>query len=478
VFDPIDAHRPLVRRRVPRPTRSLIAATLAGGALAACGDDAPAGTIVTPPAATGVATLATTGVRRDSGFVGETALPQLIVAARDAAGRPLANVPVAFAVTAGGGSVAHSVVHTRADGMAVQERWILGDAPGPNAVTATAGRASVEFRVRGVQRARPLWSWRRVGAPLGDREACAIDVDPLDARTLYVSSMRRGLYVSRDAGATWTLALPGQGLDRGTLRVDPRDARVLWAARASESRRETELLVSTDQGRSWTPRGTVPEGSVRSVHVSAREGSVYVGVQAEAGAVPGIYRSTDGGRTFAHHRLGPPAGTRTLPWQIAEDDAGTLYVGTEIADHPQPYRPQLFRSTDRGVTWTDATGPMTWHVLRLGIDRRRGRVLAMTEGAGIYASTDHGVTWTLLGRPFGADLMLDPRNPDVAYGGEFSIYGMPGGAYRTTDAGATWELIGLPNRHVGGFALTPSGDRLYACAALDGIWVADVPGAE
>lgn len=468
--------RPPTRSVLPAsnapPRRRLRALPLLVASLAGCGRDAPAAAEGGPE----VATLVAGSGLPDSGYVGETILPRPVVFALDAARRPVANVPVAFTVAAGGGRVEQRTVFTKADGMASQERWILGDAPGPNVVTASAGGASLDFRVRGVRRARPLWAWRRLGAPQGDREACGMLVDPLDARTLYASSIRRGLYVSRDAGATWAMSLAGLGMNHGTVQVDPRDPRVLWAARSDASRTATELHVSTDQGRSWTLRGSVPEPAVRALHVSPRDGSVYVGVQSE-GATPGIHRSTDGGRTFAHHPLGPPAGVRILPWQVAEDADGTLYVGTEIADHPQPYRPPFFRSTDRGLTWTDATGPMPWHVLRIGIDARRGRVLAMTEGAGLYASADRGTTWTRLGRPFGADLLVDPRDPDVMYGGEFTIYGQPGGAYRTTDAGAHWELIGLPNRHVGGLALTPAGDRLYACSALDGLWVADVPAA-
>jgi hypothetical protein len=404
-----------------------------------------------------------------TGYVGETVFPRPVVVGLDAANLPVAGAAIAFTVTEGGGTVERPIVTTDANGVATPERWILGPTPGPNAMVATAaGGASHLLRVTGIEREVPLWAWRPLAAQPDDRYLGGLRVDPIDPRTLYAASITLGLSISRDDGASWSLALDVQGLDHETVQVDPRDQRLLWALAAPD------LLLSTDRGRTWTVRGRLPVGGGRSLHISPRDGAMYAGVQWESGT-PGIFRSTDGGRTWEHRPLGAPAGMRILPWQIAEDGDGTLYVGCEIADHPQPYRPPFYRSRDRGTTWEDVTGVLPWHVLRIGIDDARRRVLALTEGAGLYESTDQGTTWTLLANPFGAELLVDARDPAVMYGGEFTIYGRPGGAYRSTDGGASWTLVGLPNVHVTALALSPDGARLYASVAGEGIFVADVP---
>ena len=74
------------------------------------------------------------------------------IKALDDAGAPLPNVPVTFSVTAGGGRLQGSTQsQTGADGIARASGWILGPAPGPNALTATiAGLPAVSFTATGI----------------------------------------------------------------------------------------------------------------------------------------------------------------------------------------------------------------------------------------------------------------------------------------------------------------------------------------
>jgi hypothetical protein len=81
-----------------------------------------------------------------TGIVGAavTILPSVIV--RSAAGAPMADVTVTFAVSSGGGSLTGEVQRTGADGIATLGTWILGTKVGQNALTASAsGMSSVSF---------------------------------------------------------------------------------------------------------------------------------------------------------------------------------------------------------------------------------------------------------------------------------------------------------------------------------------------
>ncbi len=57
----------------------------------------------------------------------------------DASGRPVYGEEVTFAVTAGGGIITGEVVSTDRDGIATVGSWTMGNAAGPNALSATAG---------------------------------------------------------------------------------------------------------------------------------------------------------------------------------------------------------------------------------------------------------------------------------------------------------------------------------------------------
>ncbi|MEZ0228266.1 MAG: Ig-like domain-containing protein, partial [Planctomycetota bacterium] len=72
-----------------------------------------------------------------TGAAGSTLANPLVVTARDAAGNPVANVTITFAVTAGGGTVTPATMATNAQGQA-STSLRLGATPATNTVTATA----------------------------------------------------------------------------------------------------------------------------------------------------------------------------------------------------------------------------------------------------------------------------------------------------------------------------------------------------
>ena len=119
-----------------------IAASLAAllATAGACDDDGGEGTAPVQPAA-----VAATAAAHHQAAAGST-VPAPSVRVTDSRGQPLAQVPVAFAVTAGGGSLAQPGAVTDAGGVATGGAWTLGRAPGANEVTATvAGLPPVRF---------------------------------------------------------------------------------------------------------------------------------------------------------------------------------------------------------------------------------------------------------------------------------------------------------------------------------------------
>lgn len=75
---------------------------------------------------------------------GTTLAQDLVVEARDRLGSPVPGVPVAFAVTSGGGTVAPATISTNAEGRAAA-RWTLGSASGVQGARASASALFVTF---------------------------------------------------------------------------------------------------------------------------------------------------------------------------------------------------------------------------------------------------------------------------------------------------------------------------------------------
>jgi photosystem II stability/assembly factor-like uncharacterized protein len=215
----------------------------------------------------------------------------------------------------------------------------------------------------------------------------------------------------------------------------------------------------------------------------------------------GVWETTDGGTVWkpifdAEHVA--PIGALAL----APSDPNIIYVGT--GDLPnQAEGNGVYKSTDGGKTWTHIGLAGTLIINSIVVDSRNPDdvlVGAMggqkpSEARGVYRTTDGGKTWQRVlfkdDQTGVADLALDPNNPNVAYAALWRAVFAPGRKpepgpnawiYKTTDGGATWYQIsghGLPNGRWGrtGIAVAPGngGRRLYAILS-EGLFRSDDAG--
>jgi photosystem II stability/assembly factor-like uncharacterized protein len=234
---------------------------------------------------------------------------------------------------------------------------------------------------------------------------------------------------------------------------------------------------TSDYGRTWTPIfDDQPTGSIGAIAVAASNPDIIYVASGEGLQRPdlsvgdGVYKSTDGGKTWTH--LGLRDGQQIPQLIIDPRDPNRLFVA--VLGHP--YGPNeergIFRSTDGGTSFQkvlykdentggadlafDPSNPDTVYATMW--EARQGpweNAAWSGTGGGIYKSTDGGTTWLPLtkGLPSGddgivqANLAVAPSNPARLFAAVASVRGV--GIYKSDDAGENWTRATTDSRPAG-----------------------------
>lgn len=259
--------------------------------------------------------------------------------------------------------------------------------------------------------------FRSIGPALMSGRIADVAVDPLQPATWYVAAGSGGLWKTVNAGTTWSPVFDGQGsYSIGCVTISPHDRNVIWV------------------------------GSGEAV------GGRHVGFG------DGVYRSRDGGRSFEN--LGLKASEHIAKIVVDQRDPNFVYVAAQGPLWSGGGERGLYKTTDGGRTWRAvlAAGPYTGvtdvvldprnpDVLYAATHQRQRTVWALINGgpeSGIHKSTDGGISWTELkqGLPGGdkgkIGLAISPQDPGVIYA-TIELAGGEGGFWRSGDGGASWS---------------------------------------
>ena len=245
----------------------------------------------------------------------------------------------------------------------------------------------------------------------------AVAGDPADPMTFYFGACSGGVWKTDDGGTYWRNVSDGffNSSAVGAIAVAESDRNVIYAGMGEACIRENVyggdgVYKSSDGGRTWTHMGLAETRHIARIRVHPKDpDTVYVAALGHAfgpNKERGVYRSRDGGKNweqvlFRSEDAGAvdlsldPNNPRVLFAAIYQ---ARRYPWTMEGGGPDS---SLYRSADGGDTWTDISrnpGMPSGTLGRLGVavsPARSSRVWAMVEAeeGGVYRSDDGGATW-------------------------------------------------------------------------------------
>ena len=309
--------------------------------------------------------------------------------------------------------------------------------------------------------------WRMIGPFRGGRSIAATGVSG-DPNTFYFGSVGGGIWKTTNAGLTWSPIFDEQHVASiGAIEVAPTNSSVIYAGTGeadirSDMSQGDGLYKSTDAGKTWRNIGLRDSHQIGRILIHPTNPDiVYVAALGHAygpNAERGVYRTTDGGRTWQKVLdKGPDIGATDLA--LDPENPQVIYAAMWQARRPpwSVYGPLegpgsgLYKSTDGGDHWSQLSGnglpEGAWR--RSGIAIARGtrgqRVYALIDaasGSGLFRSDDAAKTWTRISTDpridsrawYFSGITVDPRNPDVVYVPNVAVY-------RTTDGGKNFTVL-------------------------------------
>ncbi|EED30452.1 glycosyl hydrolase, BNR repeat [gamma proteobacterium NOR5-3] len=311
---------------------------------------------------------------------------------------------------------------------------------------------------------------RAIGPAMMGGRIADIEVDPQAPATWYIAVGSGGVWKTSNAGITWSAIFDDQkSYSIGEITIDSQNSNTIWVGTGENvSGRHVGwgdgVYRSLDGGKSWTSMGLDKSEHIGRILVDPRD-SDHILVAAEgplwsSGGERGVFRSTDGGKTWSAV-LSVDDKTGATDLEFHPGDPSIVYAATYqrrrtvwsfLAGGPGS---GFWKSTDSGATWREVTNglPSKNNELEIGKiglavtpadpDRVYATIEANEGEQGFFVSHDRGESWERkneyisggTGPHYYQEIEASPTDADRVY--QMDVF-----LHATADAGANFDILG------------------------------------
>ncbi len=291
-----------------------------------------------------------------------------------------------------------------------------------------------------------------------------VTIDPINPEIIWVGTGENvsgrhvgwgdGVYKSLNGGKTWTNMGLKESEHISKIIVHPDDSNMVYVAAEGplwSAGGERGLYKSEDGGKTWAPSLEISKDTgVTAVEMDPSNPDILYAaayqrrrsVAAFMGGGPesGIYKSEDVGRSWRKLTVGLPKGDMgKIGLAVSSIEPNVVYATIEANRDERGF----YRSSDRGESWekrssytSSGTGPHYYQEIYAS-PHQFDRVYQMDVW--IHVSNDGGKTFDSIGETHKHSdnhaLAFDTNNPD------YLLSGCDGGLYETYDHGKTWKYF-------------------------------------
>ena len=285
-------------------------------------------------------------------------------------------------------------------------------------------------------------TWRHIGPASFGGRIDDIEAVPGNPSTMFVGTASGGVFKSVNNGVTWTTTFDrdASALSIGDIAIAPSDPNVIWIGSGEANNRQSSswgdgVYKSVDGGDTWKHMGLKETHHIGRMAIHPSNPDVVfaaaMGHLWGPNEERGLYRTKDGGKTWQQVLF---INRDTGIGEVAIDaDGRTVYAASYqrrrrgfgfVGGGPGA---ALFRSLDGGDTWEKLSqGLPAGDLGRIGVDISKSRpnivyaVIEHKSAGGVYRSDDRGATWTRQSgtnpRPsYYSQIRVDPTNPDKVW---------------------------------------------------------------
>lgn len=336
-------------------------------------------------------------------------------------------------------------------------------------------------------------AFRNIGPAIMSGRISDMAIHPKNRDVWYVAAASGGLWKTENAGTTWAPIFDSQAsYSIGCVTIDPSNPDVVWVGTGENvSGRHVGIgdgvYKSVNGGKTWTNMGLRQSDHIGRILVDPRHSNViYVAAEGplwSAGGERGLYKSVDGGATWALS-LEINKDTGVTSAELDPSNPDTVYaaayqrrrsVAAFVGGGPDS---AIYKTTDAGKTWRKLTvglpagdkGKIGLAVSPLDPAVVYATVEASPDERGFYRSTDRGESWEKrnsyisggTGPHYYQEIFADPNVFD-------RVYQMDPAMRVTEDGGKTWRPVGEKSKHGDNHAMAfVKGDPNYILNGSDG----------